>query len=132
MRATNNLPFGRLGIMRQEQFPRLFHVYTQPTLTTDRGRERLGGLIQVAQIRCILSIASPNEVERFSQIGKAVTHTIFQRGPAQAKENDILALVRNYQEIRFFRVQAVHNKGELDVDTTYYCEERSDRDEHRH
>lgn len=127
----NNLPFGRIGLMRQEQFPRLFNVYTQETTTSDRGRERMTEPVLKTQLRCILSIASPTEVERFSQIGKVVTHTIFQRGPAEAKENDVFALLRHGVETRWFRVQATHNKGELDVDTTYYCEERSDRDGHR-
>lgn len=123
----SNLPFGRIGLMRQEQFPKLFHVYVQQTATSERGREHIEEPVLKLELRCILSIAKPDEIERFSQLGVAVTHTIFQRGPAEAKENDIFALVKQGKEVRFFRVQAVHNKGELDIDTTYYCEERSDR-----
>ena len=55
-----------------------------------------------------------------------VTHTIFHRGAPQAKENDVFKLIKNGVATRTFRVAAVHNKGEMDIDTTYYCEERSD------
>ena len=37
-----------------------------------------------------------------------------------------VALNKNGKETRWFRVQAVHNKGEMDIDTVYYCEERGD------
>lgn len=121
------LPFGRIGMMRPEQFPRLFKIYSQPTSTSERGRERLGEIEVKCQARCILSIAKPDEIERFSQFGVKVTHDIIQRGDPIAAPNDIFALIRGGKETRWFRVQAVHNKGELDIDTVYYCEERSDR-----
>ena len=35
-------------------------------------------------------------------------------------------LAKGGVETRKFRVQAVHNKGEMDIDTVYYCDERSD------
>lgn len=125
------LRFGRIGIMRPEQFPKLFRVYSQGTATSERGRERLCEPELKTELRCILSIAKPEEIERYNQIGVKVTHTIFQRGGPDAKENDVFALVKKGTETRFFRVQAVHNKGELDIDTTYYCEERGDRSGHR-
>lgn len=121
------LPFGRIGIQRPEQFPRLFKIYSQSTTTSERGRERLGEMEVKGELRCILSIAKPDEIERFSQFGVKVTHDIIQRGKPFAATNDIFALIRGGKETRWFRVQAVHNKGELDIDTVYYCEERSDR-----
>lgn len=62
----------------------------------------------------------------YSQTGVAVSHKIIQRGAPIAKEQDTFVLAKGGKETRCFRVQAVHNKGELDVDTTYYCEERGD------
>lgn len=120
------LKHGRIGIMRPEQFPKLFNVYEQETSTSARGRMRLDEATPKSTIRCILSVAKPDEIERFSQIGVAVTHSIIQRGLPEAKEQNILALSKNGKETRWFRVQAVHNKGELDIDTVYYCEERND------
>ena len=78
-------------------------------------------------MRCILSVAKPEESERFNQMGVTVTHTIIQRGVPAAKEHDVFALVKNGVETRHFEVQAVHNKGEMDIDTIYYCQERGDR-----
>lgn len=120
------LKHGRIGIMRPEQFPMLFHVYEQDTNVSDRGRTRLEPATPKASIRCILSIAKPDEMERFNQLGVKVTHTLIQRGTPVAKEQNILVLVKNGKESRWFRIQAVHNKGELDIDTAYYCEERND------
>lgn len=62
----------------------------------------------------------------YNQTGVTVSHKIIQRGAPIAKEQDVFVLAKDGKETRCFRVQAVHNKGELDVDTTYYCEERGD------
>ena len=121
------LKHGRIGITRPEQFPKLFHVYSVATDTSDVGRIRHGDRELYTSLRCILSIAKPEEAERFSQMGVTVTHTIFQRGAPAAKEHDIFALVKKGAETRVFEVQAVHNKGEMNIDTTYYCNERGDR-----
>ena len=64
-------------------------------------------------------VANQNMVE-------GVTHTIFHTGTPAAKENDVFALLKNGEETRFFRVQAIQDHGEMDVFTTYYCEERGD------
>ncbi len=120
------LKHGRIGVMRPEQFPKPFNVYEQDTKTSERGRIKLEGATPKASTRCILSVAKPEEIERFSQIGVKVTHMIIQRGAPVAKEQDLFALVKNGKETRWFRVQSIHNKGELDIDTVYYCEERSD------
>lgn len=107
------LKHGRIGVMRPEQFPKPFNVYEQGTETSDRGRIKLKSATPKASTRCILSVAKPDEIERFSQIGVNVTHTIIQRGTPIAKEQDIFALAKRGNETRWFRVQAVHNKGEL-------------------
>lgn len=120
------MPFGRIGMTRPENFPKQFAVYEQESHTTSRGRERLDKPKNKATIQCILSTAKPEERERYSQLGITVTHSLIQRGAPLAKENDWLALLKNGKEARCFRVQAVHNKGEMDIDTVYYCEERSD------
>lgn len=118
--------FGAIGMKRPEDFPKLFNIYTQSTSTSSRGREKLGTPVLAGQRRCILSIAKPDEQQRFGQMGVTVTHTIFHTGTPAAKENDVFALVKGENETRFFRVQAIQDHGEMDVFTTYYCEERGD------
>ena len=120
------LKFGRLGMTRPECFPKLFNIYVHRNTNTETGRIQSGEPELAGTFKCILSLASPGEKERFSQIGVTVTHSILQRGSPVAKEMDVLALVKNGTETRRFRVQAVHNKGEMDIDTMYYCEERRD------
>ena len=119
--------FGRIGMKRPEDFPKLFHVYGQETTTsTATGRIRMETPEKKAELRCTLSIAKPEEVERFKQNKVVVTHTIFHMGEPQAKENDVFKLIKNGVATRSFRVKAVHNKGEMNINTTYYCEERGD------
>ena len=120
------LKHGRIGLMRPEQFPKPFNIYGQDTESSIRGRERLKAPALKASVRCILSVATPEEKMMYSQTGVAVSHKIIQRGAPIAKEQDVFVLAKGGKETRCFRVQAVHNKGELDVDTTYYCEERGD------
>lgn len=120
------LPFGRIGMTRPESFPKKFNLYSQDTDSSEIGRVRRGEPTLKAKLRCILSIANPVEVQRFNQMEVTVTHTIFHRGAAIAKENDIFKLVKGGKETRMFRVQAIRNSGEMDIDTTYYCEERGD------
>lgn len=120
------LKHGRIGMMRPEQFPKPFNVYAKETDTSERGRLRQGNPELKATVNCILSIAKPEEQQRFNQLGVQVTHTLIQRGSPIAKEQDIFVLAKGGRETRRFRVQAVHNKGELDIDTIYYCEERGD------
>lgn len=118
---------GRIGMTRPEHFPKPFKVYTQDSQTSARGRVRLDNpTLEGEIVKCILSLARPEEEKRFAQIGVVVTHTIIQRGAPVAKEKDIFALVKGGKETRRFRVQAVHNKGEMDINTIYYCEERKD------
>ena len=118
--------FGVIGMKRPEDFPKLFRIYRAEAETSDRGRERIGTPSKIGERRCILSIAKPDEQQRFGQIGVTVTHTIFHAGTPAAKENDVFALLKNEEETRFFRVQAIQDHGEMDVFTTYYCEERGD------
>ena len=120
------LQFGRIGMTRPESFPKKFNLYRQDTNSSDYGRVLRGTPRPIEELRCILSVAQPEEVERFKQMKVTVTHTIFHRGAPVAKENDILKLVKNGKETRTFRVSAIHDKGEMDIDTTYYCEERGD------
>lgn len=121
------LKHGRIGITRPEQFPKPFNVYEIPSEISAKGRVGKTGEPQLKDsIRCILSVASHEERERFHQNGITVTHDILQRGLPIAKEQNILALVKRGKEVRWFRVQAIHNKGEMDIDTIYYCEERGD------
>lgn len=121
------LKHGRIGMTRPEQFPKSFNVYEKDSEVSARGRvgktsdPKLKGVL-----RCILSVAKPEERETFHQMGVNVTHDLIQRGGPIAKEQDILALVKRGKETRWFRVQAIHNKGEMDIDTIYYCEERGD------
>lgn len=118
--------FGVIGMKRPEDFPKLFRIYRAEAETSDRGRERSNTPTKVGERRCILSIAKPDEQQRFGQMGVTVTHTIFHTGTPAAKENDVFALLKGEEETRFFRVQAVQDHGEMDIFTTYYCEERGD------
>ena len=121
------MQLGRIGMTRPESFPKLFYVYGQETTTSSAtGRIRQETPTKKTELRCTLSIAKPDEVERFRQNKVEITHTIFHRGAPQAKENDVFKLIKNGIATRSFRVKAVHNKGEMDIETTYYCEERGD------
>ncbi len=120
--------FGAMGLKRPEAFPKHFRVYGVDTETSDSGRIRQGQRAAYTELNCILSVARPEEAERYRQSGVTVTHTIFHPGLPEAKENDVFALVKGNAETCFFRVKEVHNHGEMSVFTTYYCEERSDRD----
>jgi len=122
------MQFGAIGMKRPEDFPKLFKIYRQETATTARGRERQQAPELIGQLHCILSIAKPDEQQRFNQMGVTVTHTIFHTGAKAAKENDIFALCKEEdgEATRFFRVQAVQDHGEMSIFTTYYCEERGD------
>lgn len=117
---------GRIGPMRPEQFPKQFRAYSHDTTTTERGREKQGERKLIGEFRGILASAKPDEQDRYRQLNKVVTHAIIQRGAPIANEYDTLVLIKNGKESRSFRIQAAHNKGELDIDTVYMCEERSD------
>lgn len=119
--------FGVIGPTRPESFPQTFNVYETETETSSRGRVKKAGQTAKAQLSCILSVAKPEEREAYHQRNVTVTHRILQRGSPQASEGNIFALVKNGEETRRFRVQAVHNKGEMDIHTMYYCEERKDQ-----
>ena len=119
--------FGLIGPPRPESFPKTFNVYETQTDTNSRGRVKMTGQTPKAQLSCILSVAKPEEREAYHQRNVTVTHRILQRGSPQAEEGNIFALFKNGKETRFFRVKAVHNKGEMDIHTMYYCEERNDR-----
>lgn len=118
---------GAIGPMRPEQFLKPFNIHRKDSQSSDRGRVRKGAESQQGTAYCILSIARPEEKERYQQIGVTVTHTVFHSGTPKATENDTLALVEGGKETRRFRVQAVHNKGQMGIFTTYYCEERGDQ-----
>ena len=118
--------FGRIGPTRPENFPQPVNIYPKESSVTGIGRVTKGEMTLKGDTRCILSEAKPEERERYNQMGVKVTHSIIQRGSPIAKEQDVFALRKNGKETRWFRVQAVHNKGEMDIDTVYYCEERGD------
>ena len=118
--------FGAIGMKRPEAFPKLFRIYQHSTETSSRGREKDNTPTLTGERRCILSNAKPDEQQRYGQMGVTVTHTIFHSGTPAAKENDVFALLKNGEETRFFRVQAIQSHGEMDIFTTYYCEERGD------
>lgn len=82
------LKHGRIGLMRPEQFPKPFNIYGQDTESSIRGRERLKAPALKASVRCILSVATPEEKMMYSQTGVAVSHKIIQRGAPIAKEQD--------------------------------------------
>lgn len=119
--------FGTIGVTRPEQFPQPFNVYEVQTEATERGRTKETGRSLKTQITCILSRATPDEQIRFHQLSTTVTHRVLQRGTPIADKGDLLALVKDGQETRTFRIQAVHDKGGMGIHTVYYCEERSDK-----
>jgi len=118
---------GRIGMTRPENFPKLFYVYgPETTESSSVGRVISKAPAKKLELMCTLSIADPDEVERFKQNKVDVSHTIFHPGPPQAQTGDIFRLIKNGVPTRYFTVKAVHNKGEMDIKTTYYCEERGD------
>ena len=117
----------RIGTLRPEALPQWAQVLGKATFVTEAGRVRSTNEEPIDRMLCVLSVAKPDEIERFSQPQARVTHTIFQRGGTiRAKQDQYIRLEKNR---RLFRVVNFHNHGEMDVFTTYYCEERSDRDE---
>ena len=120
--------FGRIGITRPEKFPHVFRIYKQESFTNAKGGERYTEPELVGTNSMMLSIASPDEAERYKQMTVTVTHTVFHPGPPIAKKNWYFALLAKdgKTEIQFFRIKAVHDKGGMNIFTTYYCEERGD------
>lgn len=72
-------------------------------------------------LRGVLSDASPEVIERFSQNAHPVTHQIAQRGRPKAKAGDRLLL-----ENRAYYVEGVDPLGDLDLYTLYYVQQRED------
>lgn len=120
------MQFGTIGVKRPESFAKDFRIYRPEPETSEMGRERYKPPVQIGEARCILSIAKPDEQQRFNQMGVTVTHTIFHTGKPKAKPNDIFVFSEAGKPARQFRVQATHDKGEMSIFTTYYCEERGD------
>lgn len=119
--------FGAIGMKRPEDFPKLFRIYRAATQTSSRGRIQRNEPVLVGTKDCILSEMKPEEKLTFNQMGVTVTHTIFHTGAEEAKKNDMLVLCdKAGNELRYFRVQALKNHGEMSIFTTYYCEERGD------
>lgn len=119
--------FGTIGPRRPEAFLRTFRIYRAKAQASDRGRIRREEHSEmVGEVKCILSVIKPDEQNRYSQMNVTVTHTIFHSGSPVARENDVLVLVKGDKETRYFRVQSIQNHGEMDIFTTYYCEERGD------
>lgn len=119
---------GAIGMMRPEQLPKEFAVYGAASETSEDGRELIKDGVEKARIKCVLSEATMDERELFSQLQKTVTHTLLQRGSPVANENDTLILTKNgiiTKDCRKFRVQGVHDKGGMGIDTAYYCMEWS-------
>ena len=72
-------------------------------------------------LRGVLSDASPEVIERFSQNAHPVTHQIAQRGRPKAKAGDRLLL-----ENRAYYVEGVDPLGDLGLYTLYYVQQRED------
>ena len=117
---------GRIGVMRPEMFAQNCVVYKSISTTSERGRELTQRGEERARISCVLSVARVEEQERFKQLQKTVTHTLLQRGSPVAAEHDTIELTDRSGATRAFRVQGVHDKGGMGIDTVYYCEERCD------
>lgn len=72
-------------------------------------------------IHAVLAQATPQEKARWEQIQHSITHTIVDRGPVKASENDLLTCGN-----RKFFVQGVDEPGQLGLYSIYYVEERKD------
>ena len=117
---------GRIGLTRPEHFLKKFNRYSVGSRTSQSGREMKEEEKPTGQLRCIFSAATPEERQQFNQMGVEVSHKLIEMGAPSAKEGDVLRLVKGGKEVRRFRIAAVHNKGEMDLHTVYYCRERSD------
>lgn len=69
----------------------------------------------------VISSASPEVIERYSQNAHPVTHTIVQPGNPKAKAGDRLIL-RN----QAYYIEGVDNIGGLGMFTIYYVQQRED------
>ena len=119
--------FGRPGNTRPEQIPRRFFVYAQSgTKTLSNGRLQPGSVEPVREFRGVLSGISQSRKLTFSRVGVTVTHAVIQPGLPIAKRNDQIEMLISGMKSRFFRVEAVMNKGELNMQTVYLCLERDD------
>lgn len=72
-------------------------------------------------IHAVLAQATPQEKARWEQIQHPITHTIVDKGPKKAAENDLLTCGN-----RKFYVQGVDEPGQLGLYSIYYVEERKD------
>ena len=104
-----------------------FTVFRPETRRTDRGQAVIGGYMEIGGIRAILAQASPQEIERWRQLGHPVTHKIImQRTPAfDVLPGDIF----EYAGRRFYIKAMPHNVGDISRWTIFYCEERFDLNE---
>lgn len=102
-----------------------FKILENQTAATDRGRVLTSkSTEETRMIRAVLSQASPQEIEMYSQPQHPISHAIVHRGAPKAKEGDSLILGKD--ESRTFRIQRVKDPGEMSLWTIYYAEERKD------
>lgn len=91
------------------------------TVISKSGRAGASTLTESGHLFGILSVATPQEIERWGTTEKPITHKIVQYGgDTKAADNDVLKFAD-----RFFYIQrAPRNPGDLGHFTVYYCEER--------
>ena len=68
-----------------------------------------------------LALASTQQIARFSQLGRSITHTLINIGRPMAKADDRLHFAD-----KTYLVKGVDEAGSLGVCTIYYVEERND------
>lgn len=122
--------FGAIGMHRPEQAPRVYAVLSSDNTITAGGRDRITAPQDTGErVFLILSTLSPDKVQEFHQQNVRATHALLQRGSPRCKIGDELAKLGSDggPSAVHYRVNLIHDKGGLGIDTVYICEERGDR-----
>lgn len=117
------------GHMRPGQGFRYFRVLRRVPTVTDAGRPVTSGYALKGGFLGLLIGTSPEETERWRQLGTPVSHMILQRRTAErAKANDILELtISDTGTVRHFLVQGQPtDSGEMGHLLLYRVLERED------
>lgn len=114
--------FHKIGFTRPENLWRDFSLERKSETTNARGRAINGYVCEPPVfLHAILCGATPEQMERFHQLGHPVSHVISHTGKPRAKAGDRLILGSTAYYIR-----GVDEPGDQGIWTLYYCEERSD------
>lgn len=117
-------------MLRPGQGFKKFRVLRMVGIVSSKGRPHTSSLASQGEFYGMITQATPEEIDRYKQLGTPITHTIVQRGTThRAKATDILELQDPTcgDKARRFRVQGEpKDPGELGHFLIYKVEERAD------